>query len=78
MGNYTLFTDNVVTSAGYKDADDQIRAPTRRRMTMAAMISTLMDNIITHLADPNNPDELARKGTDSNRLYWTSIDTILR
>lgn len=64
VGNYTLFTDNVVTSGAHKDAD-LIGAYATGGATDGEL-SSLVDNIITHLMDPNNPDEAAYK-------IWTGI-----
>ena len=59
-GNYTLFTSNVVTSAGHRNADDGISVLSGGWRSQGNL-PTLLDNIIAHLADPNNPDELAQK-----------------
>lgn len=58
--NFILFTDNVITSAGDKDALDQIGARSAG-VESTSMQATLLDNIIAHHADPNNPDEFASK-----------------
>jgi hypothetical protein len=59
-GNYTLFTDNLVTSGGYRETDLGQGALTNG-ISNQAELTSLVDNIITHLADPNNPDEIAAK-----------------
>ncbi len=59
VGNYTLFTDNVVTSGAHKVAN--LLGGLTMGATNRGADSTLLDNIIAHLADPNNPDELAEK-----------------
>jgi hypothetical protein len=59
-GNYTLFTDNLVTSGGHKEADQGQGALTSG-ISNQADLTSLVDNIITHLADPNNPNELEAK-----------------
>ena len=59
IGNYTLFTGNVVTSGQHNNAT-QIGALTMG-VDNGALDSTLYHNVIAHLADPNNPDELAEK-----------------
>ena len=64
VGNYSLFTDNVVTSGAHKDAD-LIGAYTAGADSRG-QLSSLVDNITTHLSDPNNPSELDYK-------IWTGI-----
>lgn len=64
-GNYTLFTDNVITSGAHKETDKGQGALTKG-VTDAADMSTLVDNIITHLADPNNPAERIAKYDGQN------------
>jgi len=60
IGHYSLFNGNLVTSAGYKEADEKIGAISRGLIDNGKM-STLVDNIVAHLADPNNPEEQAEK-----------------
>ncbi len=59
IGNYSLFSDNLVTSAGHRDAND-IGAKSWGIIN-GAQDTVFTDNIIAHLADPNNPDEIAEK-----------------
>ena len=66
LGNYTLFMDNVVTSAAYKTAY-QIGAVARAVDNGGAQTS-LVDNIIAHLADPNNQADLESKEFNSGVL----------
>ncbi|MCR9140392.1 MAG: hypothetical protein NXI27_30825, partial [Alphaproteobacteria bacterium] len=61
IGNFTLFADNLVTSAAHKIAD-MIGALTWG-IDNQARNSTILDNIVAHLADPNNPEELLEKET---------------
>lgn len=60
VANYTLFLDNVITSAGHKRV-----AAKEGALSMGVddggQQSTLIGNIIAHLADPNNPAEIAEK-----------------
>ena len=64
IGNYTLANGNVITSGAQKEAY-QIGARSFG-LTDEAQLTTLVDNIIAHMADPNNPDELLDKSrTDS-------------
>jgi hypothetical protein len=60
QSNYTLFTDNVATSGAHKEASNWIGELTYG-FTNYAMSASLVDNIVTHLADPANPQELAEK-----------------
>lgn len=60
IGNYTLFTDNLITSAGHKDIDGFIGGLSLG-MTNAGFDTAIVDSIIAHLADPNNPEEIAKK-----------------
>lgn len=61
-GNYTLFTDNVISSGAHKMTDDGTSALTAG-FSSQGNLATLVDNIITHLADPDNPAEKAWKET---------------
>ncbi|UAB91765.1 hypothetical protein I5192_22080 (plasmid) [Ruegeria sp. SCSIO 43209] len=59
IGNYTLFADNVVTSAGYHVAE-HTGAPSIG-IHNNGLDTTMIDNIIAHLANPDNPEEIAYK-----------------
>jgi hypothetical protein len=58
VGNFTLMADNVITSGGYKQSVGAIASGIRSN---EGEQSSLVDNIVAHLADPNNPDEQAAK-----------------
>ena len=60
-GNYTLFTGNVITSGGDRTADDGVAARTIG-LTNQGNSSTLHENVIAHVADPNNAAEIDAKG----------------
>ena len=60
VGEYTLMSDNVVTSGAHKTVADAQGALTYG-IDNAAYMTSLVDNIVTHLADPNNPSELDDK-----------------
>lgn len=60
IGNFTLFADNLITSAGYKVVDYGIGA-LALGLHNKAHETVLLDNIIAHLADPNDPDDIAKK-----------------
>ena len=62
-GNFTLATDNVVTSASHKELDDQSNGALSRGLDIAGMDSILLDNIVAHLADPDNPAEQRERTT---------------
>jgi hypothetical protein len=72
-GNYTLFTDNVVTSAGYKEAVQKQGALSQGVQNGGALPS-LIDNIVTHLADPNSPEELEAKSIGQGALNHKHSD----
>ncbi len=59
IGNYTLMTDNLVTSGAHKEAF-QIGGLTMGILETGELTS-MVDNIVAHLADPNNPAELDYK-----------------
>lgn len=61
IGNYTLFTDNVMTSAGYKLVDKYSMGAISAGYENLAYDTTTLDNMVVHLADPNNPEEIAFK-----------------
>lgn len=68
LGNYTLIQGNVITSGGHRDVSVGPRGGLTMGMENGGRMSTLLDNIITHLADPNNPAELAEKPVTHNPL----------
>ncbi|MEM1005875.1 MAG: hypothetical protein AAGK26_10850, partial [Pseudomonadota bacterium] len=72
-GNYSLFTNNVVTSAQFLDAI-QIGAQARG-VDDYGNDSTLLDNIITHLADPNDPASLAARDFSNGALNFGRGET---
>lgn len=59
-GNYTLLTDNLVTSGASKRVDVHEGARTLG-INDGGKDSTLLDNIVTHLANPDDPDEFNSK-----------------
>ncbi len=60
-GNFSLVTGNVTTSGAHKEAP--YTGALTQGMHNAGQLSTIHENIVAHLADPNNPDELDYK-------YW--------
>ncbi len=60
VGQYTLLLDNLITSAGHKTVAKHQGALSMGVVT-GGQQSSLIENIIAHLADPNNPAEKARK-----------------
>lgn len=66
-GNYSLVTDNLVTSAGYRTVDG-FNGAVARGVDSTGELSTLTDNIIAHMVDPNNPDEWAYKLNENRAL----------
>lgn len=61
VGNFSLFTDNVITSAGYRTSESDAQGAVSFGVDTRGNESVLLDNIITHLADPSNPDEMAAR-----------------
>jgi len=59
IGNYTLFSDNVITSAAHKDGE-AIGAYSYGILG-DGQENTVLDNIVAHLADPNNAEEFSQK-----------------
>ncbi|MEM9740271.1 MAG: right-handed parallel beta-helix repeat-containing protein [Pseudomonadota bacterium] len=59
IGNFTFFSDNVITSGGHKEAE-MIGALTWG-LVNDGQDTTLLDNIVAHLADPNDPDDIAAR-----------------
>ena len=59
-GNYTLATDNVITSGAHKLSEAPIGGVTFGIRDYGELTS-LVDNIVAHLADPNNAAEQAEK-----------------
>ncbi|TCP39532.1 right-handed parallel beta-helix repeat-containing protein [Rhodovulum marinum] len=70
IGNYSFVADNVVTSAGYK-LSSNIGA-VNWGIQNTGYDTTVFNNIIAHLADPNNPAEIAWKTGTSNPLTTTT------
>ena len=60
VGNYTLFLDNLITSAGHKRVS-QKEGALSMGVDDVGLQSALIGNIIAHLADPANPAEQAAK-----------------
>ncbi|MEL6467649.1 MAG: hypothetical protein AAFQ58_22010 [Pseudomonadota bacterium] len=65
-GNYSLVNGNVITSAAYKGAN--LIGALSRGLHDISMDSTLLDNIVAHLADPNDPDDIAAKEFNNGGL----------
>jgi hypothetical protein len=59
VGNYSLVSDNLTTSAGHKIAPEI--GAVDWGMTTSGYLSSIVDNIIAHMEDPNNPVEMAAK-----------------
>ncbi len=59
VGSYVLFADNLVTSGGHKITSNS--GAVTRGVLDDAQLTTLVDNIVAHMADPNNPEEIAEK-----------------
>ncbi|TDX22228.1 hypothetical protein [Rhodovulum visakhapatnamense] len=66
IGNYTYFADNVITSGAHKEAF--MIGAYAMGVDNGAIDTTLLDNIIAHLADPNNAEEFAEKLWNNSSL----------
>lgn len=60
-GNYTLVLDNVITSGAHRDITEGPRGALTMGAENTGRMTTMIGNIIAHLADPNNADELLKK-----------------
>lgn len=67
IGNYTLLADNVVTSAGYKTAAEG-QGALGWGITNEGEMTSLVDNIVAHYANPDDPGELADKPLSQSAL----------
>jgi hypothetical protein len=80
-GNYTLFMDNVVTSGAHKKIDKYPGGALTLGVDNSGRMTTLVGNIVAHLADPNNPSELSQKyvGHDPLKMKFDAFynDTII-
>lgn len=85
VGQYSLITDNVATSGAHRTTEIGGGAKTQGVVDRGNLTS-MVDNIVAHLADPNNPDEIADKiithqglGTNDplfdNTIVWNWIGT---
>lgn len=72
MGNYTLFTDNVVTSGQHLASATHQGAMTFG-VDVAGSLPSLVDNIITHMANPDDPEELASIEVEQKAIKYSSI-----
>ena len=59
VGSYSLANSNIITSGAHKEMD----VPGAYSLGLAddAQMTTLVDNIVTHLADPDNMDEFLER-----------------
>lgn len=60
-GNYTLLMGNLITSGAHRDVSAGPRGALTMGIDNSSRMSTLLDNIVTHLANPDDPAELAAK-----------------
>jgi hypothetical protein len=74
-GNYSLVNDNVVTSAAHREVMNKQGYLARGIENLAPMTSYI-DNIIAHLANPNDPVEMEEKnGTNRADHFYSEQDT---
>ena len=60
VGNYSLVTDNLVTSGGHKQVDHWEGALTMG-IEDGGALSSMIDNIVAHLSNPDDPAEFLEK-----------------
>ena len=59
VGSYSLANSNIITSGAHKPMD--VLGALTLGLADDAQMTTLVDNIITHLADPNNMEEFLER-----------------
>ena len=69
IGAYTLSLNNLITSAGYRDAE--LIGGLSIGIRDGSELASVVDNIVAHLADPNNPAELDYKEV-THPAYWVT------
>ncbi len=67
IGDYTLADGNVITSGQHLTVASK-QGATALGIENSGQLSTLIDNIVAHVADPNNPTELAAKPIEQSGL----------
>ncbi|WP_103174343.1 right-handed parallel beta-helix repeat-containing protein [Paracoccus sp. SY] len=67
-GNYTLVLDNVITSGAHRDVTEGPRGALTMGAVNTGQMTTMIGNIIAHLADPNNASELLKKYVSHHAL----------
>lgn len=69
LDNYSLVADNLVISAAFK------RAPMIGALDWGFVdggyLSSIVDNIVAHAADPNNPEEMAARANASSATQYS-------
>ena len=77
VGEYTFLGDNLITSGGYKDAE--MIGALARGIYNEGQLTTLIDNIVAHMADPNGDEDYKQYAwnglTNTNETYYD--DTIV-
>ena len=73
IGHYTLFLNNIITSAGHKRVSLHEGALSMGIIDGSVQAS-LIGNIVAHMADPNNATEQATKGV-THTPYQKGTDT---
>lgn len=68
VGEYALVTDNVTTSGAHKTVDKAEGGLTQGNVDQSEL-STWLDNIVAHLADPNNLEEELEYKVTSHNAY---------
>lgn len=60
-GNYTLLIGNIITSGAHRSVTEGPKGALTMGADNSGRMTTMIGNIIAHLADPANPAELATK-----------------
>jgi hypothetical protein len=66
-GNYSIYDGNVITSGAHREYGES-NGHLAGGIGDYAPMTTLLDNIVTHMSDPNNPQEQAEKGATNFAL----------
>ncbi len=67
IGNFTLVSGNVITAAGYRAANEG-QGYHAMGIYNGGNDTTLTGNIVAHLADPNDPQEVAERSINEGGL----------
>ena len=60
-GNYSLLLGNIITSGAHRAVTEGPRGALTMGVDNSGRMTTMIGNIVAHLADPDNPAELTAK-----------------